>query len=185
MPQLIVTPLNVAKSYYEATGCVLHQWALLEFYMEKIICLLLHRIGPKEGRLIFSQMNARAKIEVYRALVDKKVPEGEVKKLAQFIGKHAPKLSELRNKIVHGRWSHPVNKPRTIVLYYVGGSSENRWMPKSYRTTAKNVLAIGGMIEKLNQSANRIISALRVHLPLPDISREEPAPGSPPPNGNS
>src|SRR5436309_680309 len=100
---VLVTPLKVPATHLRAVGYVLHRWAILESALEKT-CWHLLGLPPKEGRLVFSQMNTVAKIRVYKALVDRLLQDGDDKTAAIEIAKKADALNIERNRIVHGSW---------------------------------------------------------------------------------
>ncbi len=184
MSEVLFNANKVPATYLKAVGYVLHEWAKLEFALEGI-CKEILKIGPKETRLLFSQINTRPKIEVYKALVNRYIGVTGFKKLALQIAKNTETLSGVRNKIVHGRWVHPEGKPRTLFLYFVGGSSDNRILPKPYKATAASIQKVGDAIREQHFHAHHLWMWLQAAPRTSNgIYELTSPPGNPRPNGN-
>lgn len=159
MAQILETALTLPSTYLKAIGHVTHQWATLEDNIGRLIQALT-RLSRKEGRLITSQLNARPKIEVFKALIERKMANHKERSMAEHLATAAEQLSERRNKFMHGTWGHPPGKKKQLHLIFVGGSSSNRIMPRSYPLKSRDIMGLGDVMRRHNKIAMRLLSIL-------------------------
>jgi len=159
-------------SYTRAIGEVAAEWGAFEFAVEKLIWVLL-KIGPKEGRLVTTQMNIRPKLEILKGLIGRSGMDATLSKNLLVVVKRALTLSDARNRIIHGLWSTPQKiggkpkKPRKMFLYWYRGSTATRIMPVTERISPQQIRAIASEIRGLHVF---ISIATRELLPQPEAS---------------
>jgi hypothetical protein len=77
-------------------------WSRLEHSINEIIWALL-RVSVEDGRIITASLDTRYRLNLLRALGDRRLAEIDVKLLSDLI-KKINELNEYRNLIVHGLW---------------------------------------------------------------------------------
>ncbi len=159
MAQIFETALTLPSTYLKAIGHITHQWATLEDNIGRLIQVLT-RLGRKDGRLLTSQLTARSKIEVFKALIERKMDGHKERSMAEHLATAAEQLADKRNKFMHGTWGHPPGKKNQLHLIFVGGSSSNRIMPRSYPLKSKQLMELGDMMRRHNKIALRLLSIL-------------------------
>lgn len=82
---------------------------------------MLTKISKKEGRLISSQLTARSKIEVFKALIKRKMQGHKERSLAEHLATAAEQLNGQRNKFIHGTWAHPPGNEESYISYSLAG----------------------------------------------------------------
>ncbi|MFY9314912.1 MAG: hypothetical protein WAO95_05055 [Burkholderiales bacterium] len=131
-------------SYCKAVGQIISHWANLEWQVEKTIWALL-KIGPKEGRLLTTQMNIRPKLEILKGLASRANLDDERRKALLAMSKDITAANDFRNKLAHGLWATAPSKrkrrgmPRKMLLYWMRGKTETRIMPTTIRIDAKGL----------------------------------------------
>jgi len=136
MAHLVNIHSSPPMSYCKFIGRVICLWANLEFQVERLIWVLVG-IGPKEGRLLTTQMNIRPKLEILKGLVSHSAMDEQTKKRFLSIIKAINKANETRNMLAHGLWSTKQarrlrkSSPRKMQLYWSRGSTEHRLLPRT------------------------------------------------------
>lgn len=160
MAQVYETALTIPGTYLKALGHITHQWATLEDNIGRLIQVLT-KISKKEGRLISSQLTARSKIEVFKALIKRKMQGHKERSLAEHLATAAEQLNGQRNKFIHGTWAHPPGKRRKLHLIFVGGSSDNRILPRGYPLKSRDIMELGNVMRRHNKIALHLLSLLQ------------------------
>jgi len=160
MAQVFETALTLPSTYLRALGHITHQWGTLEDIIGRLISVL-SRLEKKEGRLIASQLSARPKVEVFRSLAKRKLAGHKARDTALTIANAAEEIIKRRNKFIHGTWGYPKGKKSQLHLIFVGGSSDNRLLPKCYRLRSKDMTSLGNHIYKCNKIALHLLASLQ------------------------
>lgn len=162
MAQNFTVNLHLPNDMRIAIGDVTAFWSFLEFQVEQIIHHLLG-IGPKQGRIVTTQMNIRPKTEIVTLLM--KVNEVDPKFADEFaaILLEINTLQTERNKVVHGLWARQ-SQPGFFdhYLLWFRGKPENRILGDARPMTAPDVRAIAAQIDNLNSRLDRLLYGLRM-----------------------
>jgi len=121
---------------------------------------LLKQRNPKQLRVSFMGMAAKARLGALQALANNWSPNATVKQEINEIAKDARKLALVRNSFAHGVWGHPGTSKRSL---YVSFAEEGRdfYMPKAKRYKSAEIVAKATEIRALNKRLWKVIEELR------------------------
>lgn len=160
MAQLFEDCYVLRHSYYEALGHITFECSHLERNIERLIWGV-SKIGKKYGRLLITPLGVRFKYEGLKIVAEKSLKDRNIKAKIVRICAQAKKISEQRNKYIHGVWKHPltakgkINK-RMFVLMTVAGSGSKRWLPRAQHITTRKMLAFANRAKTLNRRADKL-----------------------------
>lgn len=108
--QSIVPQISVDQTY--RIGEVIALWSKLEAAMDALVWEFLGT-GMEDGRLVTTELNANAKIQILRSLGNRHLPNETNRRHFAETMKYVGELKEARNFIVHGTWGtlKPENVP--------------------------------------------------------------------------
>jgi hypothetical protein len=123
-------------------------WNLTEMYAQNLIWFFLE-LDAKKGRILTSDLSAVKKLELFKNLTLRWVPNNNWKSEILAIHKEADSLRTERNKIVHGAWGHEAEAPRNLRLVQIM-KTEQKILPRAEVWTATELSAVAKRIAALN-----------------------------------
>jgi hypothetical protein len=159
MATLYVQPFDIPKTYYRAIGEVIARRALFDFHVMLAIGQLLKIQNPKQVRVSFMGMAAKAKLGALKALATNWSPTPAIRTELHAIVREALRITDTRNSFAHGRWGHPANSKRLVVIYAEEG--KDFYMPKAKRYTSAEITAKAAELRALNKRLWAVIEQLK------------------------
>lgn len=163
MARILVHPHKLPVAYFRAIGEVASMWNLTEMYAQNLIWHFLG-IDCKKGRVLTNDLASVKKLELFKNLTVRWVPEKAWQNEILAIHKEANELRAERNKIVHGAWGHEAATPKKLELLQVK-KIEQKIMPKAEVRTAKELSDIAKRIAELNSRFRKL--TIEIGVPLP------------------
>lgn len=163
MVRILVHPHKLPAAYFKAIGEVTSMWNLTEMYAQNLIWYFLG-IDRKKGRVLTNDLTSIKKLELFKNLTVRWVPEEAWQIEILAIHKEADALRVERNKIVHGAWGHEVATPKKLELMQIK-KIEQKIMPKAEVWTAKELSSVAKRIAALNSRFRKLTNKIGVPLP--------------------
>jgi len=162
MPEVLKHPQSLSVPYYRHIGEVVFRWNLVEEHMQTIVW---HVMGLdwKQGRMLTFGAEASQKIDMFRGLALKWIPEQRTQKEVTSIANRAETLNTRRNRVVHGVWGYR-SDPKDLSLFHIANLKQ-RIRPKTVRMTPEDLKKISSDIKALDSRLIELHQVLGVPIP--------------------
>lgn len=176
--QLLLSGARLPPEQFQAIGKLTAQWSFLEWQVGHAISIML-QIGPKEGRIVTTQMNMRPKLEILELLSRLKLDDDRQQKMKNTAAA-IRELHPLRNEIVHGLWAENAENTGDYYLVWASGNGQNRIKPRATKVTTTDVENITAQVDDINRAMDAMRSVLEAlrdqQWPRPETEQYPPAP---------